>query len=125
MSHEVPAAGIDVDVDSVLSAQPAPEVAATLYRCAREALTNVVKHAAATHVTVKLTGDARTVVLRVQDNGVGMEASSLDRRADGHLGLQLLRDAAQDLGGELSVVAELGSGTALTLRLPVAGISSH
>ncbi|MDT4959582.1 MAG: two-component system, NarL family, sensor kinase [Pseudonocardiales bacterium] len=117
--------GILVDVDIELSTEPAPEVAATLYRCAREALTNVVKHADATHVTVNLTGDARTVVLRVQDDGRGVEPADLDRRAEGHLGLQLLRDAAKDLGGELSVVTELGAGTGLTLWLPVKGIPSH
>jgi chemotaxis protein histidine kinase CheA len=39
--------------------------------------------------------------------------------------LQLLRDAAQDLGGELGVASELGSGTTLSLRLPVAGNPSH
>jgi signal transduction histidine kinase len=117
--------GIVVDVDIELSTEPAPEVAATLYRCAREALTNVVKHADATHVTVNLTGDARTVVLRVQDDGRGVEPADLDRRAEGHLGLQLLRDAAKDLGGELSVVTELGAGTGLTLWLPVKGIPSH
>jgi two-component system, NarL family, sensor kinase len=119
------AQGILVDVEIELSTQPAPEVAATLYRCAREALTNVVKHADAAHVTVNLTGDARTVVLCVRDDGRGVEPSDLDRRAEGHLGLQLLRDAAKDLGGELSVATELGSGTALTLRLPVTGIPSR
>jgi signal transduction histidine kinase len=117
--------GSDVDVDVELGAQPAPEVAATLYRCAREALTNIAKHADATHVTVNLTGDTRTVELRLQDNGRGMDPSDLDRRAEGHLGLQLLHDAAKDLGGELSVATELGSGTCLTLRLPVAGIPSR
>ncbi|MEP7178479.1 MAG: ATP-binding protein [Pseudonocardiales bacterium] len=117
--------GIIVDVDIELSTQTAPEVAATLYRCAREALTNVVKHAAASHVTVNMTGDAKTVVLRVQDDGRGMEPSDLDRRADGHLGLQLLHDAAKDLGCELHVVTDLGSGTGLTLRLPVKGIPGH
>jgi signal transduction histidine kinase len=61
----------------------------------------------------------------VQDDGRGVEPADLDRRAEGHLGLQLLRDAAKDLGGELSVVTELGAGTGLTLWLPVKGIPSH
>ncbi|MEP7177805.1 MAG: ATP-binding protein [Pseudonocardiales bacterium] len=117
--------GIHVDVEIEVSTQPAPEIAATLYRCAREALANIVKHAEATHVTVDLREDAGTVVLRVRDDGRGMAAADLDRRAEGHLGLQLLRDAANDAGGELSIDTELGAGTAVTLRLPMHGIRSH
>lgn len=111
---------VDVQID--LKAEPEPEVAATLYRSVREGLANIVKHAHATHVTLALTGDARAVTLRLHDDGTGLSAADLDRRAEGHIGLQLLRDAAADLGGAMTVSSEQGSGTTFMVELPTAGI---
>lgn len=116
--------GIVVDVAVELAAEPAPEVAATLYRCVREGLANVVKHAQAQHATIELIGDTKTVVLRLQDDGEGVSGTDINRAADGHLGLQLLRDAATDLGGEMDVSATPGAGTTLKMCLPVAGLPS-
>ena len=110
--------GIAVDVEIELEAEPTPEVAAMLYRCAREALANVAEHANAHHVDVRLVDDGGAVRLRVHDDGVGLPAEGIDRRAEGHLGLHLLRDAAIELGGEMQVYTEPGGGTTVVLELP-------
>ena len=110
--------GIDVVVEIELEAEPTPEVAAMLYRCAREALANVAKHANAHHVEVRLVDDGRSVRLRVHDDGVGLPAEGIDRRSEGHLGLHLLRDAAIELGGEMQVYTDPGGGTTVVLELP-------
>ncbi len=111
---------IDLDIDVEAHGEPSPEVAATLYRCAREGLANVAKHANAQYVKLTLDGDENTVTLRLQDNGVGFVPTN-DRRQDGHLGLQLIRDAAADLGGHMDLTSSPGTGTTLIMRLPTAG----
>jgi signal transduction histidine kinase len=95
-----------------------PEVAAFLYRCARECAVNVTKHAAADSVDITLDSDETGIRLVVRDDGIGIAPGALDR-SDGHLGLVLLRDAAADLGGSLTVDGGPG-GTIVTVHLPPA-----
>jgi two-component system NarL family sensor kinase len=102
-----------------------PDVAATLYRTAREALTNVTKHAQAGAVDVQLTPDrdARweggdAVLLRVSDDGVGPPEHALERRTDGHLGLTMAADRLAAIGGELTVVPGQRCGTVAEARMP-------
>jgi two-component system NarL family sensor kinase len=95
-----------------------PEVVGLLYRAARECLTNVAKHAAAAHVTVDVTTTDELVQLVVHDDGIGLPADWNDRRAEGHLGVKLLTDAARDLGGEFTLGSPAGGGTTATLVLP-------
>jgi signal transduction histidine kinase len=112
------ASGAEVVVDADLPTEPSPEVAATLYRCARECVNNILKHAQARHVILSLTGDGTTVRLRLSDDGIGLPPGGFDRRADGHMGLRLLQDAAEDLGGEMRISSAEGRGTTVTLVLP-------
>jgi two-component system, NarL family, sensor kinase len=95
------------------------EVAAFLYRCARECAVNVAKHAAADSVEITLVSDADGISLAVGDDGVGIALGALDR-SDGHLGLALLREAAADLGGALTVECPPTGGTVVTIALPPA-----
>jgi two-component system NarL family sensor kinase len=108
------------DQKVAISAQlrrPVPaEVAAFLYRCARECAINVAKHAGADTVDITLDSDEAGIRLVVRDDGVGIAPGALDRR-DGHLGLVLLREAAADLGGSLAVAGGPG-GTVVTVGLP-------
>ncbi|HEV7654509.1 MAG TPA: histidine kinase [Mycobacteriales bacterium] len=110
---------VEVSVRTELAADPSREVAATVYRGAREALVNVGKHAGARHAWVELTGDASAVRLRVWDDGHGLPAGAVAER-DGHLGLRLLRDAATDLGGGLHVGPGPAGGLEVVLDLPTA-----
>jgi len=99
-----------------------PEAATTLYRVAKEALTNIAKHAKASAVQVSLAAEPGQghddVVLRVIDDGVGVPTDALDHRAQGHLGLQLLIDRIADLGGELTVHRADSGGTIIEARVP-------
>jgi signal transduction histidine kinase len=114
--------GIAVDVQVELTTEPRPEVSAMVYRCTRECLTNVAKHARASQLRLNLIGDSEMVRLVLIDNGVGLPETGTDRRADGHIGLQLLRDAAADFGGEMRVFSGDIGGTTVELTLPTAGI---
>jgi two-component system NarL family sensor kinase len=111
-------AGVEVAVEISLRDEPSPEVAATLYRCARECLANIAKHSRASSATLQLRGDETQVHLRISDDGVGLPANGTHEGAEGHIGLQLLRDAAADLGGHMSVFTESDRGTTVELELP-------
>ncbi len=92
----------------------------TLYRVVQESLTNVAKHAQATHVRISLAqAVAREgiapVVLRVSDDGVG---SAIAANEDG-LGLIGMRERIESLGGQLDTRANAGHGFVLEARLPV------
>jgi signal transduction histidine kinase len=92
-----------------------------VYRVASEAIRNVRAHAEAKAVRISLSRPrAETVQLIVEDDGVGFDPDTRDRRvAGGHLGLSLLEDLARQAGGRLGVQSEPGRGTRVELRIPV------
>ena len=109
--------GVDVDVESYLDAERLPpELETALYRIVQEALTNVVKHAAASRVSVMLTQRERAVVLVVHDDGQGFETGSV--REEG-LGLIGMRERVALLSGRLIVESTEGDGTMVTAELPL------
>ena len=109
--------GLTVDVQSPLGDERLPSQAETaLYRIAQEALNNVVKHAAATRVTVRLSRSDKTVVLAVQDDGQGFEPGSV---REGGLGLVGMRERVALLGGRLTVESSEGGGTLLKAEVPL------
>jgi signal transduction histidine kinase len=104
-----------VDGQPVIS----PEHERLAFRTAQEAVRNVAAHAAASRVEVTLKAEQDTYVLRVADDGIGFDVDGRHaRRANGHVGLDLLADHARDLGATLTVESEPGRGTTLTLRGP-------
>jgi two-component system, NarL family, sensor kinase len=104
-----------VDGQPVIS----PEHERLAFRTAQEAVRNVAAHAGASRVEVTLKAEDDTYVLRVADDGIGFDVGGRQaRRANGHVGLELLADHARDLGATLTVESAPGSGTTLTLRGP-------
>ena len=95
-----------------------------LLRVAQEALANVVKHAAAREVALRLAVLEGEVVLTVQDNGRGFDARTAVRsgaaraRTDGGMGLESMRDRIRALFGQLFVESAPGLGTTVEARLP-------
>jgi signal transduction histidine kinase len=95
----------------------APELATALFRICQEALTNVTRHASATHVTIRLGRQADELVLGVEDNGKGVTDREIaDPRS---LGLAGMRERALLLGGELSILGRPGAGTVVRVRVPL------
>jgi len=117
--------GVTVHVRAEQLPGASSEVAAVLYRVARETLANVAKHSQASTVEVDLgrdrTAPTPSVVLRVADDGIGIRPEQLDKRAEGHLGLRLLIDRMADQGGELRIQARPEGGTVALARMPVDG----
>jgi signal transduction histidine kinase len=109
--------GLTVDVQSPFGDERLPsETETALYRIVQEALTNVMKHAAATRVTVRLSRSDKNVVLVIQDDGKGFEPG---RARDGGLGLVGMRERVALLGGRLTVESSEGGGTLLKAEVPL------
>ena len=93
---------------------------ALLYAAARELVTNAVKHAAATHLEVRLERTAEAIVLTIADDGLGMVAG--ERReealAAGHVGLASTRQRVNAAGGQLDVISAPGEGTTVLVTVP-------
>jgi two-component system sensor histidine kinase UhpB len=85
-----------------------------IYRVAQEALTNVLRHAQASQVTLSLQAAAAGVVLEVRDDGQGIPA----RVREG--GLAGMRERAMLIGAELELHTQAAQGTAVILRVPPA-----
>ncbi len=82
-----------------------------LYQVAQEALNNVLRHAHATAVTVALRRDGSQAILEVTDNGCGFDPLTV---GCGGMGLAAMREAMQEVGGDLAIVSAPGAGTRVT-----------
>jgi signal transduction histidine kinase len=103
-----------------LAQEPALEVKILLYRAAQEALSNLMRHARATRVTITLEARESGVALVVRDDGVGFDVAALlaaPASIAGGIGLRSIRDQALAVGGKLQI--ESGpSGTKLEVTAP-------
>ena len=95
-----------------------PELELAIYRSAQEALTNVVKHARAQRVTVRLRISPSLVTLRVQDDGCGFDLPQDGDRTLG-LGLASMRERMEHLHGRMEIRSAPGKGSQLTVACPV------
>jgi signal transduction histidine kinase len=98
------------DVDSL-----SPDIVLCLFRVAQEALTNVIRHARARHVTVTLAATPEQVDLRIADDGVGFDA---DDPAGRGLGLRSIDERVRLVRGSCRVESQPGRGATLHVWLP-------
>jgi signal transduction histidine kinase len=110
--------GVEADLDVHGNFDGLPEQWRTcIYRSVQEALTNCVRHAFASRITVGLAWEDGTLHLRVRDNGVGLNHS---QRREG-LGLRGLEERVKELNGTMAIESSPGAGTTVDIRLPRAG----
>lgn len=93
------------------------EFGVALLRTLEEALSNIAAHAHATEVAVIVDDNDEALMITVKDNGVGMPSLPDGSDTSKH-GLRSLRERVRYLGGELTLGAGMGPGTALTVTLP-------
>jgi signal transduction histidine kinase len=108
--------GISVDFHSAVDDRLPPDVETALYRIVQEALTNVVKHARASRVSVVVARKPTSVTAMVEDDGVGGEAAST---RDGGLGLVGMRERVALLGGRLTLEMRPDEGTTVLAEVPL------
>ena len=97
-----------------------PDTQALVYRVAQEAVRNVIAYADASTVTVEVGVADSTARLLVADDGRGFaEETRARRREEGHLGLSLVEELAQQAGGTLTIESREGEGTRVRLEVPL------
>jgi len=91
------------------------------FRIAQEALTNVVRHAKATHVVVRLARNREVLLLTVRDNGAGFDVKRLRKRAlrVSTLGLISMQERAHAAGGRVEIESSPAGGTEVRFTLPL------
>ena len=106
------------EIDGVLD----EEAATSVFRIVQESLTNVSRHAYATHVDIRLRRTYDSLVLEISDDGVGSYPGNM--RKPRSFGLIGIRERVYTMGGEFRVVTAPGKGTTLTVTIPAAAAST-
>jgi len=92
-----------------------PDIEQSLFRVAQEALENVVRHAEAKSINVRLTQEAHRLTLSIRDDGQGFDPEKVDNQK--HLGLMGLWERVELFGGNLQIKSKPGQGTLISLEL--------
>jgi signal transduction histidine kinase len=108
--------GIAVDLEAQLGDRLPTEAETTLYRVVQEALTNVVKHAEASRVSILLVRRDGTATVVIEDDGRGFDPSEASEQS---MGLQGMRERAELHDGRLTVETSPGAGTTLVVEVPL------
>lgn len=113
-------ADLVIDIEALETRFPlTPDIEHEIYRTTQEALANVVRHADARHVGIRLLRTATAppcLLLEISDDGIGFAPES---SRPGHLGLTTMRQRVERLGGTMEVRSTLGRGTTIQARVPM------
>jgi signal transduction histidine kinase len=115
-------AGLRVLIDAPAEEVPlSREAELACYRVAREAVTNIIKHAKANHLAVSALAQADVFSVRIVDDGTGFDVAPAARKAvqDGHLGLMGMQERLHEVGGTLKIRSRRGGGTMVECRVPM------
>ncbi|MGE5683376.1 MAG: PAS domain S-box protein [Bacillota bacterium] len=97
--------------------QYSQQVITTLFRILQESLTNVAKHSNATQVEISVEEKGNSMILKVQDNGVGIEPSTIGLNHG--FGIIGMRERAALLNGEFKISGLPGNGTIVEVKIPI------
>jgi signal transduction histidine kinase len=93
------------------------EKSTALFRIVQESLTNIIRHADATNVEIKLREKDGILVMEIKDNGKGITESAItNSRSFGLIGI---RERAHSLGGEVDIIGTQDAGTRITVNMPI------
>jgi signal transduction histidine kinase len=107
--------GLEIHLTVHSALKLAPEQETALYRIVQEALTNIVKHAEASSVSIVLADAGSSVRVLIEDDGKGFDETQV---REGALGLVGMRERVALLGGRLEVQSSPGEGTTLVAEIP-------
>jgi signal transduction histidine kinase len=98
----------------------APDIETACFRIVQEALTNITRHAQAKRVEISLRREADSMVLCVQDDGLGFDIEVMRQRAlqGTSLGVLGMQERANLIGGELTIHSASGKGSTVQLTCP-------
>ncbi len=109
-------AGLEVDVDlRGLEANLSDDVQTVVFRTVQESLTNIARHAGATHASVVAAATASRLRIVIEDDGAGFDPDAPTSR----LGLVGIRERVELIGGGLRIESSPGTGTAVVVDLEI------
>ncbi|MEH2347219.1 MAG: sensor histidine kinase [Nostoc sp.] len=93
------------------------EVKLVFFRITQQALNNIINHAQATQVSVRLYGNSQKIVLHISDNGRGFDSSKIP---SGHLGIAIMKERAESIDATFHLSSYAGNGTEIVLSCSTA-----
>ena len=114
--------GVRIELDAANSGVNIPAAMnVTVFRLVQEAVNNALRHAQARKIRVTLRDDAETLLLIVEDDGIGFdrEAVALRAKRGEHLGLLGMTERARSAGGTIVLDSRPGSGSRIEVRIPL------
>jgi len=102
-----------------LEIRPPAVQAVQLIRIVQQALSNVRKHSHATDVVVRLRKEDQCVTMTIEDNGQGFDVNDLGRGNGRHFGLNIMRERAESLNGQLEIDSAPAEGTRVIATVPL------
>ena len=93
--------------------------ATAIFRIAQESLTNVARHARASHVVLTLRSGEGFIDLEIRDDGCGFDRDAVSARQRGSYGLLGMAERARLIGGALTITSGASTGTVVALRIPL------
>jgi signal transduction histidine kinase len=113
--------GLNVEVDpDGYDGQLSKQAESVVFAVVEEAVGNAKKHAKADHVLVRLRIESHLFTAEIQDDGVGFDVETAQRRREaGHMGLLNMEERAELVGGRCSVQSQSGAGTVVRLDIPL------
>ncbi|MDW8279287.1 MAG: sensor histidine kinase [Anaerolineales bacterium] len=111
--------GLQVEVQGEIIEPRLPMVTAiSLFRIAREALNNVIKHAQASRAWVRVEATPEQVILCIQDDGQGFDPAITQNNQNSQWGLATMRERVELLHGSMKIESAPGEGTTIIVRVP-------
>lgn len=123
LDQQATRSGLNIQFRPELSGRLPHPLELACFRITQEATTNIIRHADAENVIVRLERQNSHVILRIIDDGAGFDVDSARQQSlrGESLGLFGMQQRVQLLGGELDIATEPGEGTTITARLPLTG----
>jgi signal transduction histidine kinase len=113
---------VDIPVESGGAEPDLPDrIAGQLLLLAQEAITNAIKHAEPSRIRIALEFTDTRIDLGITDDGHGFDPANAPGMAEGHLGLQGMRERIKRLGGRLEIESRPGDGTRIHASVPQEG----
>lgn len=114
-------ATVDVEVDQTMDLPP--DIKIVFYRVTQEAFSNIAKHARAEHVSARVLAIDGVATLIVQDDGRGFDPGAVP--SGGHMGLRIMSERLERIGGTLTVESSPGRGTTIHAAWPSTASTEH
>lgn len=92
-----------------------------IFRFVQEAFSNVLKHAKATNIDMKMIFQPKEMIIEIKDNGVGFVSDRIDEKikSGSHFGLVGMRERVEMLEGRFELDTKPNQGTKISMRVPV------